>query len=124
MHGTCVALGGVGALLRGLPGAGKSDLALRFLFLPSERLAARSVLVADDQVILRRVDDCIFASCPPPLAGMIEVRGAGIARLGGVDGEVRLALVADVDSSNDLHRLPDSAQFKHQLGLSVPLKSC
>ena len=37
VHGTCVALGGSCALLRGLAGR-KSDLALRFLFLPAEAL--------------------------------------------------------------------------------------
>ena len=54
VHGTCVALGGACALLRGTPGAGKSDLALRFLYLPAEALSGRPALVADDQVILRR----------------------------------------------------------------------
>ena len=49
VHGTCVALGRRGALLRGSPGAGKSDLALEFLALPGDG-ALRPGLVADDQV--------------------------------------------------------------------------
>ncbi|MBI4723818.1 MAG: hypothetical protein HY765_02015 [Rhodomicrobium sp.] len=40
VHATCVALGDTCALLRGPCGAGKSDLALRFLFLPADRLEA------------------------------------------------------------------------------------
>ena len=36
VHGTCVALGRRAALLRGKPGAGKSDLALRFTALPAD----------------------------------------------------------------------------------------
>ena len=48
VHGTCVALGGRAALLRGGSGAGKSDLALRFMALPAEG-ALIPRLVADDQ---------------------------------------------------------------------------
>src|SRR4029079_7516031 len=36
VHGTCVALGRRGVLLRGSAGYGKSDLALRFMALPGE----------------------------------------------------------------------------------------
>ncbi len=54
VHGTCVALGQRAALLRGPSGSGKSDLALRFLFLARRGPAALEapVLVADDQVRL------------------------------------------------------------------------
>ncbi|MDP6689043.1 MAG: serine/threonine protein kinase, partial [Alphaproteobacteria bacterium] len=31
MHGTCIAIGASAILLRGAPGSGKSDLALRLL---------------------------------------------------------------------------------------------
>ncbi len=119
VHGTCVALGGSCALLRGMPGAGKSDLALRFLFLPAEQLTGRPALVADDQVILRRAGEYIVASCPPPLAGRIEVRGAGIARLSAVAKEARLSLIADLDSSSDKPRFPESQRWENVLGLPV-----
>ena len=56
VHGTCVALGRTAALLRGPSGSGKSDLALRFLFLARRGPAALEapILVADDQVCLIR----------------------------------------------------------------------
>ena len=55
VHGTCVALGRTAALLRGPSGSGKSDLALRFLFLARRGPAALDapILVADDQVCAR-----------------------------------------------------------------------
>ena len=74
VHGTCVAVAGVGVLLRGPPGSGKSDLALRLIDRGAE-------LVADDRVTLRREDDGIVASAPASLAGLIEVRGVGVARV-------------------------------------------
>jgi len=119
MHGTCVALGHSCAVLCGAPGAGKSDLALRFLFLPADALGGRPLLVADDQVLLRRADNGVIASCPPVLAGRIEVRGAGIARIAAVAGETRLVLVADLDSSCDTPRLPEQDQLKVVLGVPI-----
>lgn len=114
-----MALGGVCALLCGKPGAGKSDLALRFLFLPAEALGGRPALIADDQVILRRIGANIVASCPPALAGRIEVRGGGIARITALAKEGRLTLAADLDSSGDIPRFPDKDQWRSILGLPV-----
>ena len=114
-----MALGGDCALLRGTPGAGKSDLALRFLYLPAEALSGRPALVADDQVILRRAGGVIVASCPEALRGRIEVRGLGIARAAALAKEARLSLIADLDRSGDLPRFPESTQWETMLGLPV-----
>jgi serine kinase of HPr protein (carbohydrate metabolism regulator) len=119
IHGTCVALGERCALLRGRCGAGKSDLALRFLFLPAAALGDRPALIADDQVILRRSGERITASCPPALAGKIEVRGAGIAQLDYRAGETELKLIADLDGAADQPRYPESRQWEAILGLTV-----
>src|SRR5919205_3670266 len=80
VHGTCVARSGAGVLLLGPAGAGKSDLALRLLSRGFD-------LVADDQVV---IEDGV-ACPPPPLAGLMEVRGVGIVRLAYV-AAARLAL--------------------------------
>jgi serine kinase of HPr protein (carbohydrate metabolism regulator) len=119
IHGTCIALGERCALLRGPCGAGKSDLALRFLFLPAGALGASPALIADDQVILRRSGERITASCPPALAGKIEVRGAGIAQLGYRAGETELKLVADLDRAAVQSRYPEGRQWEAILGLPV-----
>jgi serine kinase of HPr protein (carbohydrate metabolism regulator) len=119
IHGSCVALGDRCALLRGQCGAGKSDLALRFLFLPAGVLAATPALIADDQVILRRSGERITASCPPALAGKIEVRGAGIAQLGYRAGETELKLIADLDGAAGQPRFPEGLQCEVILGLPV-----
>ena len=105
VHGTCIALGPVCAILRGPPGAGKSDLALRFLFLPAERFAAPPVLVADDQVLLRRAGERIIASCPAALSGRIEVRGIGIVDQP-ASPEAELKLLVDLDGAGDMPRFP------------------
>ena len=107
VHGTCVALGDACALLRGSSGSGKSDLALRFLYLPADRLGAEPALVADDQVILRREGDHVMASCPETLNGKIEVRGCGIAKLKAGAAKATLKLVVDLDWTGDRPRFPE-----------------
>ncbi len=121
VHGTCVALGKSGALLRGACGSGKSDLALRFLYLPAGRLGAAPVLIADDQVALRRQSDRILASCPPPLAGKIEVRGCGIARLlaTATAAQAELRLVVDLDWTGDRPRFPEGAEWETVMDVSI-----
>lgn len=103
VHGTCVARGGAGVLLLGPAGAGKSDLALRLL-------SRGFNLVADDQVM---IEDGV-ARAPPPLAGMLEVRGLGIVRLPFVT-TARLALAVELGRSE---RLPH-AQNHPELGLPL-----
>lgn len=119
VHGTCVALGETAALIRGAPGSGKSDLALRFLYLAAGRLGAEPALVADDQVIVRRDGDRILASCPERLKGRIEVRGCGIARLESKTAEAALRLIADLDRSGGRPRFPDKTEWETVLDIPI-----
>ncbi len=110
--GTCVAIGGRGVLLRGAPGAGKSDLALRLI-----EDGAR--LVADDAVEVRNERDALVASTPPAIAGQIEVRGLGVVR---IEDAVEAPLVAVVDlvAPAAVERMPEPAATEI-LGVRLPL---
>lgn len=99
VHGACVMIAGIGVLLRGASGRGKSDLALRLI-------DEGAVLVADDQVALIRDGDAVMASAPDALAGLLEARGVGLLRLPAVPA-ARLALVVDLVDAADVERLPD-----------------
>lgn len=105
VHGTCVALGECAALLRGDPGSGKSDLALRFLALPvQDALLPR--LVADDQVWVEpNSNGALIASPPETIAGKIEVRGLGISDVPFL-AEARLVLVCDLVEPDQVPRMP------------------
>lgn len=78
IHASCVALDGVGLLLRGAPGLGKSDLALRLI-------DGGATLVADDRTLISTAITAggmiLLASPPTNLAGLLEVRGLGLVRL-------------------------------------------
>lgn len=78
LHATLLALyakgGWRGALLTGPSGASKSDLALRCL-------EAGWRLVADDRVVVWSARGRAFGRAPATLAGCVELRGQGMARV-------------------------------------------
>jgi HPr kinase/phosphorylase len=111
VHGTSVALGGDGVLLRGPSGSGKSDLALRLI-------DGGARLVADDQTELRLIGGMLRMSAPAAIAGQIEVRGVGILRVESVRSAV-LCLVVDLVASGAVERLP-APETCELLGCRVP----
>ncbi len=109
VHATAVALGGRCVLLMGPSGAGKSDLALR--------LVDRGWrLVADDRVVLTRENAGLWASAPPVLAGLIEVRGVGIVTEPAL-ARARVVLALDLGLPSD--RLPDPP-LRDFAGVALP----
>jgi serine kinase of HPr protein (carbohydrate metabolism regulator) len=121
VHGTCVALGRSAALLRGPSGSGKSDLALRFLFLARRGPAALEppTLVADDQVRVRREGAGLLVEAPPALRGKLEVRGLGIVDMK-FASRAELVLVADLVAAGEVERMPDADAWVSLLGVDVP----
>jgi HPr kinase/phosphorylase len=112
LHATTVAIGGRAILLRGPSGSGKSDLALRLI-------DAGAFLVADDQSQLNRDGATVLVRAPGPIAGLIEVRGVGILRVGALS-VARLALIADLVAPEQVERLPEPCS-ETILGLTIPL---
>ncbi len=86
-HGSCAVRGGIGVLLLGQPGCGKSDLLLRLI----DRGFG---LVADDQVLVENGR----AAPAPALAGLIELRGIGLLRMDYI-APVPLRLVMALDDT-------------------------
>ncbi len=72
VHASAVTIGDSGVLLRGPSGSGKSDLALRLI-------DGGARLVADDRVDIYQTRDGLMMAPPESLAGLLEVRGLGIA---------------------------------------------
>jgi HPr kinase/phosphorylase len=112
VHATAVAIDGRAILLRGPPGAGKSDLALRLI-------DGGATLVADDQAELQQAGNQVCVRAPAAIAGLIEVRGIGILRLQALE-EAPLAMCVDLLPSAEIERLPER-RFEQVLGIAVPL---
>ncbi len=71
---SAVAIAGRALLIEGPPGSGKSSLALALI----DRGAG---LIGDDAVTLTPQGAQLIASAPPNIAGLIELRGVGLAHL-------------------------------------------
>jgi len=110
IHGTCVEVDGLGVLLRGPPGSGKSDLALRLI-----DEGAR--LVADDYTELSLKDATLIARPPEAIKDLIEVRGVGVLKIGAAL-QAELGIVIDLASISEVERLPEDETID-LLGLPV-----
>ena len=120
IHATCIRLGKAGVafgappscgiLLIGKSGSGKSDLALRLI-------AAGAQLVADDRTDLFVRQGVLYATSPARIAGLLEVRGAGILALPHVK-QAKVTLVAELDKAPQ--RLPEHRSFRVPAALRLP----
>jgi HPr kinase/phosphorylase len=88
VHGVLVKVAGLGVLIRGDAGIGKSECAL-------ELIKRGHILVADDVVeVQRRRGGVLLGTCPPMLRHYMEVRGLGI-----IDVELLFGIGAAIDSA-------------------------
>lgn len=119
VHGTAIALAGRAALIRGAPGSGKSDLALRCLAQPvTDLIACQALLIADDQVLAEDRDGKLSLSCPSTIRGLLEVRGLGIVAVPSQD-VAELELLVDLVAQGEVERLPDPESAAELLGVRV-----
>ena len=90
-HGVLVDVYGVGVLLIGKSGVGKSEAAL-------ELVKRGHMLVADDAVDICRVaDDRLIGSCPEILRNLMEIRGIGLIDIQAMFGVSAVAASKDID---------------------------
>ena len=123
-HGVFLDVLGVGVLITGDSGVGKSELGL-------ELITRGNGLVADDITELYRISpETLEGRCPELLRDFLEVRGLGVLNIRTMFGEtavrrkkslkliVHLHRPTSADISN-LDRLPLSDSFQEILGVKV-----
>lgn len=104
LHGCMMDMRGVGVLIMGKSGSGKSETAVGLL----ERGAS---LVADDMVRVKYVGGDLVASSPAMSRGYMEIRGIGIINVANLYGlasirpEKRLDLVITLKGHADLNQV-------------------
>ena len=104
IHATGIQIGGIGVLVRGPTGAGKSLLALELLR-EAEQRGKAGLLVGDDRLDIIAGADHIEMCAPPEIAGKIELRGRGIVTRPFV-ARSRVDLVVDLVAGDAVERLP------------------
>ncbi|GMU94399.1 MAG: HPr kinase/phosphorylase [Candidatus Hydrogenedentota bacterium] len=122
-HGTAVDCYGVGCLIVGAPGIGKSETAL-------ELVERGHRIVADDVVALkRRREDSLYAESSPVIEHHMEIRGIGIIDItsvygvGRVRNSKRIGLVVELEEwskESEYDRTGLSETFVTILGVRIP----
>jgi HPr kinase/phosphorylase len=123
-HGVFMDVLGLGVLITGESGVGKSELAL-------ELISRGHGLVADDVVEISRIAAATLEGrCPPMLLDFLEVRGLGLLNIRTIFGEtavrrkMKLRLIAHLErpqpgGRDPSERLPLIEQSEEILGVSV-----
>lgn len=123
LHGVFMDVLGMGVLISGESGLGKSELGL-------ELISRGHGLVADDIVDFTRVSaQVIEGRCPALLQNLLEVRGLGLLDIKTIFGEtavrrrMRLRLIVHLvrrsTMENQYERLPLEAQTQEVLGVPI-----
>lgn len=123
MHGVFMDILGLGVLITGESGLGKSELGL-------ELISRGNGLVADDAVDLYRINqDTIEGRCPGLLINLLEVRGIGLLDIRCIFGEtavrrkMRLKLIVHLvrreTLERDYERIPHEPLLQDVLGVPV-----
>jgi HPr kinase/phosphorylase len=123
MHGVFMDILGMGVMITGESGLGKSELGL-------ELISRGNGLVADDAVDLYRINqNTIEGRCPDLLLNLLEVRGIGLLDIRAIFGEtavrrkMRLKLIVHLvrrDSfERDYERMPSAPLTQDVLGIPV-----
>lgn len=123
VHGGLLNIYGIGVLIQGVSGLGKSEIAL-------ELIKKGHLMIADDRVDIYRVHNKLVGKAAEVLAGLLEIRGVGVidvARMFGVTSVAKSVNIDYVihleswDSDTNYNRLGiEEKQYLSVLGIDVP----
>ncbi|WP_024613541.1 HPr(Ser) kinase/phosphatase [Clostridium sp. Ade.TY] len=121
LHGVLVDVYGIGILITGESGIGKSEVAL-------ELIKRGHRLVTDDAVDIKEIDGELIGSSPRITIGMLEVRGIGIIDVSALYGLSSILQQKDIKlvmhfehwkNDGDYDRLGTNYEFMDILGVPV-----
>lgn len=124
VHGVLISIYGIGVLITGESGIGKSEIAL-------DLIKNNHLFVGDDAIDIFQYADKIIGKAPPTIRPFLEVRGVGIININKTFGIQRtktsseIDLVANlvhIDKYDDSERLNiNEKKYTFQLGNELPM---
>lgn len=121
-HGVLMEVFGVGMLLTGNSGVGKSETAM-------ELIKRGHRLIADDSVIIKEIANELYGTSPEIIRYFMELRGIGIINVksmygsGSVLNEKKIEIVVQLEnwqSGKEYDRMGDTNATAEYLGIKVP----
>lgn len=121
VHGVALSIYGVGVLIEGASGIGKSEVAL-------ELIKRGHFLIADDSVIVKKIDsDTLLGSAPELLKNQMEIRGIGIVDIQKLYGVTSVQIESEIDFIIELtdekmteERIGNDTVYEEILEVPVP----
>ncbi len=124
VHGVLLDIGGIGTLIMGKSGVGKSEIAL-------ELVKRGHRFVADDAIEITKLSDDTLLGCSPELIkNLLEIRGIGIVDMsklygiGSVRDNMNIDLIIQLEEwnqKNDYDRLGSAENYHYILEKPVPV---
>jgi len=120
-HGVLMDIDGVGVMIKGSSGIGKSEIALELL-----RRGHR--IVADDIVVIKRIGNMLDGSANPLVKNFMELRGVGLVNIVRLYGASSIKLNQEIeliielenwDNSKTYERLGGEPESEDILGISL-----
>ena len=121
-HGVLMEVFGVGILLTGISGVGKSETAM-------ELIKRGHRLIADDNVIIKEIANELYGTAPEIIRYFMELRGIGIINVksmygsGSVLDEKKIQLIIQLENwqqGKEYDRIGDEMSTASYFGISVP----
>ena len=122
LHGVFVNVNGVGVLLVGESGIGKSETALELVYRGHR-------LITDDAVMVRRIGNDLVGQAPEVINGFMEIRGVGIIDLerifglGSIQSTKNIELIIELEKwieNKEYDRIGKEIHYVEILGKKVP----
>lgn len=105
VHGVLMDIDGVGVMIEGASGIGKSEIALELI-----RRGHR--IVADDIVVVKRIGDIVEGSANPLVKNFMELRGVGLVNIVNLFGVESIKLTQQIELVVELEKWDDKKTYE------------
>lgn len=104
VHGVCLEVFGIGVFIKGKSGIGKSETSL-------ELINRGHRLIADDAVIIKKLENRLKATCPELTQHLMEIRGIGILDIKHLFGVGSIKLEQYIELAIELEAWDDDKEY-------------